>query len=1205
MSEKVNDRVFISYSRKDGAKFAAELRHSLVESGFSVWQDLIALQGGKDWWSQIENAIKHPALEHLVLVTTPGSIASEVVRQEFYLARQQGVQISPVKGDAELELSSVPRWIGHVADLSISEQLTKLHRTLEGPSYQMRVPMMAPSVPHDFVDRKEHVDILKQELLDDKDDSISSTIVLRGPGGYGKSTIAKKIANDADISLAFLDGILWAELGEKPNDLVGTIGDLVERITGSRPNFSSLNAAASSLAEALGERRFLLIVDDAWRSQDVLPFLQGGDSTARLITTRLDTIVPMVDLRHSVEAMTKDQAAQMLATGLSKKDVATNRQVLAELAGRLGNWAQLLKLVNGFLQNRSNRAYEPLIKAIQGANDRLNERGLVAFDPSTEKDRTNAVAATISVSLDLLNTSSRLRFGELAIFPEDVEIPIEIVQPLWLETGALDKFETEDLLLELYSLSLLSELDLDKRIVRLHDTTRYFLLSELDASDGAELHKILHTRLHHLSEVGGLSSNAQLYFYTYLPFHLSGSCELELLDAVLSSPNWLQNKLDATSNPQSLIADYENFGTSELHVLIGYTLRLIAAIISKTTSQLLPQLLGRMMGIRSRQAESFIGAIRELISFPALLPMYPTMTCAGPEIFRLDGHNASVRSIVSLHDGNIASASDDNTIRIWHGLNGLELNQLHGHTNWVSELATFEDGTLVSGSSDGTVRFWKPDDGTQIFELDLKAGAISSMTRINDHLLAIGMWDSTIRIWDRYKQIETLKLRGHLNSVTSLTVTESGLLISGSSDTTIRVWDLEMGKEIKRFDNHEGTVSALTMLDDDRLASGSWDRSIRIWGIKTGAEITQLTGHTNWIRSLATFGDGRIISSSDDKTIRVWDTASRHEELKLKGHSRSVTTVEPLLEGRIVSGSDDKSIRMWRTTGFPELCQEPDNHNGSITTLAFNGMHFLASGSRDNTIRIWNTSTRKLVHEFSEHTNWVRALIWLNGGVIASASDDKTIRLWDIDTGKETTRMIGHLASVRALAKTPDGHIVSVSDDKSVRIWDPKYGREINRLEVDKGWVSSVSVLPSGGIVSGSDDGNLRLWSDPSSWESIIISRDLGQITTLESLANGRIITGSNDHTIRIWDLSSKNEVNQFSIGGRGILTICVSQSGLILVGSEDRSIRVWDIEAEREIAMLELDVEVRSIKEISNFSFVAGDEAGKLHYLKLKHAIP
>jgi hypothetical protein len=47
-------RIFISYARKDGASFAADLRKKLVKQRLSVWQDIVSLEGGRDWWGQID-----------------------------------------------------------------------------------------------------------------------------------------------------------------------------------------------------------------------------------------------------------------------------------------------------------------------------------------------------------------------------------------------------------------------------------------------------------------------------------------------------------------------------------------------------------------------------------------------------------------------------------------------------------------------------------------------------------------------------------------------------------------------------------------------------------------------------------------------------------------------------------------------------------------------------------------------------------------------------------------------------------------------------------------------------------------------------------------------------------------------------------------------------------------------------------------------
>jgi hypothetical protein len=142
-----------------------------------------------------------------------------------------------------------------------------------------------------------------------------------------------------------------------------------------------------------------------------------------------------------------------------------------------------LKIVNGFLRDRVVKNREPLQKAILGANARLDAKGLVAFDPRNEADGTRAIERTIGVSLDLLDQSERARFSELGIFPEDVDILLGVAGRLWDETGGLNEFETEDVLSRLYDLSLLLNLDLNQRLLRLHDTVRHFLQDQ-DGKDG-------------------------------------------------------------------------------------------------------------------------------------------------------------------------------------------------------------------------------------------------------------------------------------------------------------------------------------------------------------------------------------------------------------------------------------------------------------------------------------------------------------------------------------------------------------------------------------------------------------------------------------------------------------------------------------------------------------------------------------------------
>src|SRR6266480_6500379 len=89
-------RVFISYARADGEASAQWLRTRLEEEQIPLWQDRVGLEGGRDWWLQIVEALAK--VEYLVLVMTPAAMQSETVRREWRYARPQGVCVYPVKG---------------------------------------------------------------------------------------------------------------------------------------------------------------------------------------------------------------------------------------------------------------------------------------------------------------------------------------------------------------------------------------------------------------------------------------------------------------------------------------------------------------------------------------------------------------------------------------------------------------------------------------------------------------------------------------------------------------------------------------------------------------------------------------------------------------------------------------------------------------------------------------------------------------------------------------------------------------------------------------------------------------------------------------------------------------------------------------------------------------------------------------------------
>nr|QNO54145.1 hypothetical protein CKCBCIOL_00002 [Methanosarcinales archaeon ANME-1 ERB7] len=725
-------RIFISYARSDGEDFARLLRCRLIEEyGFAVWQDRTDMQVGETWWQQIVAALTNEHVEYMVLVMTPAAMRSDVVRKEWRLARQEGVCVLPVIAAPDLDFRSLPHWMSavHFTDPDTPEEWTRFIRTLEGSCRKKRVLFMVEDLPEDFVQRSYEFNELVSSLLDsERKDAIAITAALRGAGGYGKTTLTKALCHDNRIQEAFYDGILWATLGENPGDLTGRVEDLIEILSGERSGFAGLDAATSRLAELLADRHILIVIDDVWNRAHLNPFLQGGPLCARLITTRDSSTLPESAARIPVDAMQKDEAVELLKTGLPPAD----GEALQKLVADLGEWPLLLKLVNSALREHVSLSLD-INQALAYVNEDLSELGLTAFDAEDPQERDQAATATLGLSLKHLNEEERARFGELAIFPEDVDIPLTTLEKLWGMTGSLKPVHIRRLSQKLYHrLSLLQTYDAANQTIRLHDVVRKYLVKEQEEKLPSIHEQFL--------DSDGLERWIDLpasesYLWTHLAYHLVEAGREEELQRLLLDFDWMQAKLAAT-DANSLIGDYDFLPDDFDLRLVQGAIRLSAHVLARDKTQFAGQLLGRTQSFQDSGIQSMLKQAREWGCDLCLCPLTASLTPPGGPLIRiLEGHTSWVDAVAITPDGKHAiSGSLDNTLMVWDIESGEEMQRLKGHTDWVNAVAVTPDGKhIISGSGDKILRVWDIESGQILASFSgdapLRACAISPDSR--------------------------------------------------------------------------------------------------------------------------------------------------------------------------------------------------------------------------------------------------------------------------------------------------------------------------------------------------------------------------------------------------------------------------------------------------------------------------------------------
>lgn len=571
-----------------------------------------------------------------------------------------------------------------------------------------------------------------------------------------------------------------------------------------------------------------------------------------------------------------------------------------------------------------------------------------------------------------------------------------------------------------------------------------------------------------------------------------------------------------------------------------------------------------------------------------------------PELVVQCAHQDQVRGMAFTPDGKVlATASLDQTVKLWDLSAGRLIRDLVGHEGGVYTVAVSPDGRmLASAGLDQKILFWSMVDGSLLGSVDGHSDSINSLAFSPDgkYLSSAGS-DNSIKLWDAATRVQVRVMEGHTQNVYSVSFSPDGkTLASAGGDKTIMLWDVSTGALIRTVEGHSKYIDSVAFDPTGKtLASASGDQSIRLWDIATGELVRTLGENEDKFYDLSFSPDGKSLAAAGSDRLWLLDPSTGEIIHKFHPFNLISNCVAFSPDGKyLVVGGADHSVIVFDLETRKEILTFEEKENRRILVLAVDQAgKYLAVGSWNDRISFWSLGTGKQVKSID--TDYLTNIAYTPGFEYFAAGNMQTTKLWDFNTGevvKTFEEDYDTIIGISSVALSPDGKSLAVgTHSKRMHIYDIERGALVAICEDSSRNYVKIAISPDSKLLASimNDFNNqFRVWDYRGAELKHNLSGHRHSVWAVAFHPDNKVMaSGSRDRRVKLWDVETgaliqtldrpDAKTDDFE-NGEQVIEIAFSPDGkLLAAGRASGEVNLWSRTPAGEPAVWKLERVVKA----------------------------